>query len=67
MAVEDDNPFGQPVRKPVVHVIGQSVDDLSAPELEERILSLRAEIARLEAAIEAREATRRAAGAFFKS
>ena len=47
-------------------VIGQGLDALSAPELAERIEALKAEIARLEAAIQAREATRLAASAVFK-
>ena len=50
----------------LAHEIGQNVDDLSAPELEERIELLRTEIARLEKAIEARQATRAAADAAFK-
>jgi uncharacterized small protein (DUF1192 family) len=40
---------------------------MSAPELAERIVALKGEIARLEAAIKAREATREAAASFFKS
>jgi len=39
---------------------------LSAPELGERITLLKAEIERLERAIEARQATRAAASAAFK-
>jgi uncharacterized small protein (DUF1192 family) len=67
MAIEDEV-FGTPPRpKPATHVVGQLLDDLSAPELGERIEALKAEIVRLEAAIRAREATRLAAGAFFKS
>jgi uncharacterized small protein (DUF1192 family) len=67
MAIDEDSLFGTPRPKPTAHVIGQALDDLSAPELRERIELLRAEIRRLEAAIEAREATRAAASAFFKS
>ena len=41
-------------------------DDLSAPELAERIGLLRSEIERLEKAIHARQATRAAADSVFK-
>jgi uncharacterized small protein (DUF1192 family) len=64
MAIFDEEPAAK--RKPLVHEIGQNVDDLSAPELKERIELLRIEIARLEKAIEAREATRAAAAEAFK-
>ena len=68
MAVfDDDAVFGAKRAKPPAHEIGQLLDDLSAPELVERIETLKQEIARLEDAIKAREATRNAAGAFFKS
>jgi uncharacterized small protein (DUF1192 family) len=67
MAIDEDSVFGAPRPKPATHVIGQALDDLSAPELAQRIEALKAEIARLDAAIRAREATRLAAGAFFKS
>ena len=64
----DDEVFGAPPRpKPTVHVIGQPIDDLSAPELAERIEVLKVEIERLERAIVQREATRNAAAVFFKS
>jgi uncharacterized small protein (DUF1192 family) len=63
----DDEVFGAPPAKPPVHAIGQPIDDLSAPELAERIAVLRREIERLERAIGEREATRNAAAAFFKS
>lgn len=56
-----------PKRKPPGHEIGQNLDALSAPELAERIGLLRAEIERLERAITARDATRAAAAAAFKS
>ena len=52
--------------KPPAHEIGQNLDDLSAPELAERIGLLRAEIERLERAMTARDATRAAAAAAFK-
>jgi uncharacterized small protein (DUF1192 family) len=63
---EDETPFGDR-RKPLrAHEIGQNLDDLSAPELRERIGLLRAEIERLERAIDARQATRAAADSAFK-
>ena len=67
MAAFDDDPVFAPKPKaPVAHEIGQNVDDLSAPELAERIALLRSEIDRLEKAIEARQATRAAAASVFK-
>ncbi len=62
----EDLAFGPPEAKPTPHVVGEALDALSAPELAERIEALRREIERLEAAIRAREATRRAAAAIFK-
>jgi uncharacterized small protein (DUF1192 family) len=67
MAGFDDEILGAPPPKPPVHAIGQPIDDLSAPELAERIALLKLEIERLERAIVQREATRNAAAAFFKS
>ncbi|HXW19285.1 MAG TPA: DUF1192 domain-containing protein [Roseiarcus sp.] len=64
MAGFDDD--GPPPKAPTAHAIGQNVDALSVHELVERIELLRTEIARLEAAIKAREATKDAASAFFK-
>jgi uncharacterized small protein (DUF1192 family) len=67
MAAFDDDPVFAPKPKaPVAHEIGQNIDDLSAPELSERIALLRSEISRLEKAIEARQATRAAAASIFK-
>ena len=64
---DDESPLGEK-RKPILaHEIGQNLDDLSAPELTERIGLLRAEIERLERAIEARQATRAAAHSAFKT
>ena len=61
------NPYLARSPKPrLAHEIGQNVDDLSAPELAERIALLRSEIGRLEKAIEARQATRAAADSVFK-
>lgn len=66
MAQEDDEIFGAPPRKKAAaHEVGQSLDDLSAQEIGERIAILQAEIARLEAARRAKEASRSAADAFF--
>ncbi|HLH50664.1 MAG TPA: DUF1192 domain-containing protein [Roseiarcus sp.] len=66
MAGFDDDLFGSPRKAPTAHEIGQAIDTLSVHELEERIELLKAEIARLEAAIKARQATKDAASAFFK-
>jgi uncharacterized small protein (DUF1192 family) len=65
-AFDDESLFGQKPKPVVAHQIGQNLDDLSAPELNERIGLLRAEIERLERAIEARQATRTAAESAFK-
>jgi uncharacterized small protein (DUF1192 family) len=65
-AFDDESLFGQKPKPVVAHQIGQNLDDLSAPELNERIGLLRAEIERLEKAIEARQATRTAAESAFK-
>lgn len=62
MSIFDDEP--RPTRS--VHEIGQDLSLLSVAELNERIAALRAEIARLEADIEAKSSTRSAAEAFFK-
>jgi len=68
MARDDDDPFGAPRRKKIAtHEIGQVLDTLSVDELDERIALLKAEIARLEEARGAKEASRQAAAAFFKS
>ena len=63
---DEESVFGIKRKAPPVHEIGQNLDDLSAPELAERIGLLKAEIERLELAIEARQATRDAARAAFK-
>ena len=60
-AFDDEPPLGEKRKPLLAHQIGQNLDDLSAPELRERIGLLRAEIERLERAIEARQATRAAA------
>ncbi len=48
------------------HEIGQSLDDLSVQELDERITTLQAEITRLEEARRAKQTSLSAAAAFFK-
>ena len=65
-AFDDESLFGSKPKAPVAHEIGQNIDDLSAPELKERIGLLRSEIERLERAIHARQATRAAADSVFK-
>jgi uncharacterized small protein (DUF1192 family) len=66
--VDEEQVFGRrPPKSLPTHAIGQILDDLSATELAERIGLLKAEIARLEQAIEARQATRSAASAVFKA
>ena len=68
MAREDDDPFGVPrPKKPATHEIGQPLDTLSVDELDERMALLKAEIARLEEARVAKQASKLAADAFFKS
>ncbi|HVG50533.1 MAG TPA: DUF1192 domain-containing protein [Xanthobacteraceae bacterium] len=58
---EDDRP-----KKKVVHEIGQDLTLLSVAELQERISLMREEIARLEADISKKQASRSAADQFFK-
>jgi uncharacterized small protein (DUF1192 family) len=53
--------------RPPAHQIGGDLSLLSVHELDERIQALRAEIARLEAARDAKEASKRAADSFFKA
>jgi uncharacterized small protein (DUF1192 family) len=65
-AFDEESVFGPKPKPPVAHEIGQNIDDLSAPELAERIALLRSEIDRLENAIKARQATRAAADSAFK-
>ena len=60
------NPCSGEAQTSLSHEIGQNIDDLSAPELAERIALLRSEIERLEKAIDARQATRAAANSVFK-
>jgi uncharacterized small protein (DUF1192 family) len=58
---EDDRP-----KKKIAHEIGQELALLSVEELSERIALLQGEIARLEAAIAAKRASRNVADQFFK-
>ena len=58
---EDDRP-----KKKIAHEIGQELTLLSVQELTERIGLLKDEIARLEADIAKKQATRSAADQFFK-
>jgi len=53
-------------KKKIVHEIGQELTLLSVKELEERIGILKEEIARLQADIARKGASRTAADAFFK-
>jgi uncharacterized small protein (DUF1192 family) len=66
MALDDESVFGAKPKPRLIHDIGQNIDDLSAPELTERIALLVSEIERLKKAIEARQATRAAADSVFK-
>jgi len=56
----------EPVKKPKGHEVGMPIDTMSVEELTDRIAMLEAEIARLQAAIAARQKTRSAADALFK-
>jgi len=58
---EDDRP-----KKKIAHEIGQDLTLLSVRELSERIGLMKEEIARLEADIAKKQATRSAADQFFK-
>ncbi|MBN8964631.1 MAG: DUF1192 domain-containing protein [Rhizobiales bacterium] len=58
---EDDRP-----KKKIVHEIGQDLTLLSVGELTERIALLKDEVARLEANITAKQASKSAADLFFK-
>ncbi len=62
----DAGPEDRPVRKPA-HELGEDLSLLSVHELDERIGRLQAEIERLRAAREAKEASKRAADSFFKT
>jgi uncharacterized small protein (DUF1192 family) len=63
MKEDDEN---TPRRAPSSHEVGQALTDLSVAELEERIMELRVEILRLEAARDEKRAASEAADSFFK-
>ncbi|WP_395666904.1 DUF1192 domain-containing protein [Methylocella sp.] len=67
MSAEDESMFAAAPRRVPTHDVGGPLDDLSAHQLDERIALLRAEIARLEAARDAKNAAKDAAAAFFKT
>ena len=58
---EDDRP-----KKKIMHEIGQDLALLSVGELNDRIALLKEEIARLEAAVSSKQASRDVASQFFK-
>jgi len=58
--------FDDDISKPKGHEVGMPLDAMSVEELSERIELLEAEIARLRAAIAARDRSRQAADAAFK-
>ena len=58
---EDDRP-----KKKIVHEIGQDLTLLAVKELQERVLALKEEIGRLEAAIASKQASRNVADQLFK-
>ena len=58
---DDDRP-----KKKITHEIGQELALLSVKELHERIALLKEEIARLEANVASKQASRSAADTFFK-
>ena len=63
----EESPFGVLPRVSATHhEIGQMLDLLSISELRERILVLMEEVARLEAHVANKEASRHAADTFFK-
>jgi uncharacterized small protein (DUF1192 family) len=66
MSIDDEGIFGAPPRKAAAHEIGQSLDELSVHQLDERIALLQAEIERLDEARRAKQASLGAASAFFK-
>ena len=58
---DDDQP-----KKPKLHEVGMILEAMSVEELGERVALLEGEIARLQAAIEAKLKSKSAADAFFK-
>lgn len=67
MSRDEDEIFAAKKPAPARHVLGEPLDTLSVEELSARIEILRVEIWRLEAAREAKTASRAAADAFFKT
>ena len=67
MASEDEDRPRRKVAQEIGHEIGQELALLSVEELRDRIALLQSEIARLEAAMKSKEATRSAADKFFRS
>jgi uncharacterized small protein (DUF1192 family) len=65
MAIDDEDANARAKKKPV-HEIGQDLALLSIEELNERVSTLKAEIARLEATLARKQASRSTADAFFK-
>lgn len=63
----DASEENRPRKTPETHEIGQTLDALSVGDLDARIALLERELDRLRAARTAREASRHAASAFFKS
>ena len=63
MAANDDE---DAPRKKLKHAVGEDLSTLSLDELAERIDLLRAEIARIEAAISTKKASADVAASFFK-
>jgi uncharacterized small protein (DUF1192 family) len=54
-------------KKPAAHTVGDDLSRLSEDELAQRIMILREEIARIEAALGAKKASRTAAASFFRT
>ena len=54
-------------KKPSGVMLGESLDLLSVAELEQRVSQLESEIQRVKAAITAKQASKNAADAFFRS
>lgn len=54
------------IKKPKAHEVGMPIETMSVEELADRIALLEGEIARLRVAIDARDATRKAADSIFK-
>ena len=57
----------QPRPQPAAHAVGEDLSRLSEDELSDRIAILRTEIARIDAALAQKRASRASAATFFKS